>query len=254
MRRAVATTLMLALDVSVSALSCGQCSVIQEAIQRTIMHNISAFERKAHAGTQTTATIQIGQLIWHVCESEPWRAQRHSSDLQSACRDFVKQHVDHATRLWKEKSVEEYKDPALALSMKRSVCTSGEVDACEPDQLPDGYRPLGPDECDVCEALATDLYAMVSRSADRPTKASTDPYFRLVVKMSEACDDLPMRHSIRKQDRVNVLETCQDLWEEYEGTLTKLALKREESFARGICSTSIDLCDDPLDPIPKDEL
>ena len=60
------------------ALTCDECVTIQEGIHRTIVHNISALERKALAGTSTEATIEIGQLIWRLCESTTWKERRHS--------------------------------------------------------------------------------------------------------------------------------------------------------------------------------
>ena len=99
------------LDAAFGIVSCGQCTVIQEAIQRAIIENITAYEKQAHAGTQTTARIEIGHLIWRVCDGAPWKAQRYHSELQAACSYFVKQHVDHATNFWKDKTVDEYKDP-----------------------------------------------------------------------------------------------------------------------------------------------
>jgi len=135
--------------------------------------------------------------------------------------------------------------------MKRSVCANAQIDACGVDELPNEYSPLTADECDMCEALVIDLYQMVSSSVDRPNKAKTDPYFRLVGMMSEVCDELPMRHPIRKAERGPLLESCQDFWDEHEHTLLKLALKHDASFAQGLCSDVLDLCDGS---IPKDEL
>ena len=51
-------------------MTCEQCVAIQEGIHRTINHNISALETKAMSGTQTTERIEIGQLIWRMCDSE----------------------------------------------------------------------------------------------------------------------------------------------------------------------------------------
>ena len=62
---------------SAETLSCGHCATIQEAIQRSIVHNISAFEGKSHVGTSTTATIEIGQIIWRLCGSDTWKEQRY---------------------------------------------------------------------------------------------------------------------------------------------------------------------------------
>ena len=53
---------------AVTALSCGECKTMQEVVHKSIVHNISALEVAALAGTKLTATVEIGQIIWYVCE------------------------------------------------------------------------------------------------------------------------------------------------------------------------------------------
>ena len=101
--------------------TCEQCVAIQEGIHRTINHNISALETRATSGTQTTERIEIGQLIWRMCESESWKEQRHHDELTAACRSFAKVHVDVATRYWQEKSSDEYKDHVLGLQARPAL-------------------------------------------------------------------------------------------------------------------------------------
>ena len=98
--------------------TCEQCVAIQEGIHRTINHNITALETKAISGTHTTERIEIGQLIWRMCDSESWKEQRHHDELTAACRSFAKVHVDVATRYWQEKSSDEYKDHVLGLQAR----------------------------------------------------------------------------------------------------------------------------------------
>jgi hypothetical protein len=69
-----------------AALSCGECTAIQEAIHRSINHNISALEVKALAGTASTATVEIGQIIWHLCGSAAWKDARHQKPMTTAYR------------------------------------------------------------------------------------------------------------------------------------------------------------------------
>jgi hypothetical protein len=226
-------------------ITCDECSTIQEGIFRTIVHNITVYEKRAVSGTATTERIEIGQLIWHLCGSKTWKARRLTDAMTQACHTFVREHVDVATRYWQEKSAEEYKDPVIALQMKKAVCTNPDIGACTRSQLPDAYTPLRADECSLCNAVVADLYGVVSKSTDQPTSGRADPYFRLVGVMAEVCAELPMRHEIRPNKRSDVEEGCQDFWDDYESTLTKLALKRELSFARGICSKVLHLCDGP---------
>ena len=61
--------------------------------------------------SHVSATLSAGPLAVH-------RA-RHEASLNKACKRFVKAHVDLATNYWKEKSTDDYKQPALALRMKR---------------------------------------------------------------------------------------------------------------------------------------
>ena len=50
-----------------------------------------------------------------------------------------------------------------------------------------------------------------------------------------------MRHEIRSEKRSDVLDACVDFWDDYESTLSKMALKRDLAFARSIC-TEVDTC------------
>ena len=81
-----------------SALTCGDCKTMQEVIHRSIVHNISALETAALAGTKLTATVEIGQIIWHVCGSDAWKGLRYREPLAKACSEAVKQHVDRIKR------------------------------------------------------------------------------------------------------------------------------------------------------------
>ena len=91
-------------------LSCGHCLSIQESIQRSIIANISSYERRVHAGSEKTETIQIGQIIWHLCDSDAWKAQRYSDAASASCTQHVRKHVDMMTKFWQEKSTQEYKN------------------------------------------------------------------------------------------------------------------------------------------------
>ena len=228
-----------------SALTCGDCKTMQEVIHRSIVHNISALETAALAGTKLTATVEIGQIIWHVCGSDAWKGLRYREPLAKACSEAVKQHVDRMTESWKDKATEEYKDPSIVLRMTRAICPHPEVGACEMSRLPSDYEPVRPDECAVCRALVSDLFGMVRRSRDRPTSAKSDAYYRLVGSMSAVCAELPMRHAIRASDREKVHELCEDVWDEHEAALSRLALRRGAEYAQGVCSDELEVCDEP---------
>ena len=228
-------------------LSCGECTAIQDAIHRSIVSNITALEQQALAGTTTTATVEIGQIIWHLCGSNAWKEARYQPSLTSSCKKFVRQHVDLTTNYWKEKASEEYKDGALALRMKRAVCTNPEVGACALDALPSDYAPLRPDECDVCRAVVADLFGIVDSSRERPTEGKkSDAYYRLVGRLGSVCAELPTRHALRARERDAVHEICEELWDEHEAALLRLALKRGEGFAARLCSDELEVCDAPM--------
>ena len=231
-------------------LSCGECTAIQESIYRSIRHNLTDLEQKAMAGTTMTKTIEIGQIIWHVCESEAWKGARYQPSLYKACKSFVKSHVDLTTNYWKEKASEEYKDAALALRMKRAVCSNPEVGACELDSLPSAYRPLRADECAVCYAVVSGIFGVVAYSRDRPTEGKrSDAYYRLQSQISSVCAELPMRHAIREGEGDAINELCEDLWDEHEATLAKLALRRDDDFAMRLCADELEICDDPMSKV-----
>lgn len=196
-------------------------------------------------------------------QEEPWKSLRFSDNLEAACRTFTKDHVDLATSLWKDKSADEYKDPALALQMKRALCTAPDIGACSHEELPDAYKmisakkectlcqvsgaPLGPRDAHrpwpstvlargraagrppspsclsvthgrrshkralhplAAQAMVGDMHRTVRASRDAGAKVKSDPYFRLVGLMAPVCDELPMRHSIRREVQKIVL--CPD--------------------------------------------
>ena len=162
-----------------------------------------------------------------------------------------------------EKTSDEYKDPVIALRMKRAICPNQKLSACTLDQLPSDYEPLRPNECSLCRAVVSDLYGKIRLSSERPKTAKNDNYFRLVGLMGQVCEELPMRRPMRPNEREAVAEACEDFWDEHEATLYKLALRRSEAFASSICTEQLDLCEDelPLDGVaaldgdaPKDEL
>ena len=227
-----------------SALSCGECVTMQESIWRSIGLNITDLEAKAVAGSSTTATVEIGQIIWHVCGSDTWKEQRYLDSFTAACKETVREHVDTMTNYWKEKSSDEYKEMNTALRMKRAVCPNPEIHACQLDHLPSDYEPLRNDECDVCHAIVSDVFGMVRFSRDRPKSAKSDAYFRVVNKLSNVCQDLPMRHPMRANEKQDVLDLCEDVWDEHEATFLKIALKPNNfDFASNICADELALCE-----------
>ena len=116
-RRPCLRALVLAAALSgarAGKLSCGHCIAIQEGIYRSIRHNVSAVERSTHAGLDIKKTIEIGQIIWHLCDSDAWTMQRHSSELVTSCREHVRPQVDTMTNHWKGHNAETYKDSVRA--------------------------------------------------------------------------------------------------------------------------------------------
>ena len=249
-------------------LTCGQCIALQEGIYRSINRNITALEQRNTAGVTSSATIEIGQIIWHLCGSEPWRQVRPNDALVDACETHQRPHTDLMTEYWKEKSTEEYHDQALALRMKRAVCPNPEIDACSLDDLPDDYTPLNPkSDCAICQAVTADVFGIIHTSRERPTKKQKhgDNFIRMAALISEVCEDLPMRHPIRPEQRANVLEACQDFWEDHEDSFVKMIFERTPQFALSLCSEQLDACEqdmspsqlyafDPSNPAAKDEL
>jgi len=220
-------------------------------------------ESQGAAGTTKTATLEIGQVIWHLCNSDSWRASRPRDSLDAACRDATKTHVDLMTEYWKEKTTEEYKDPVLALRMKRAVCPNPQLGACTLEDLPSDYEPLRPKECALCRAVVADLVGIVRLSRERPKTSKNDNFFRLLGLMGQVCEDLPMRRPIRSSERDDVSDLCEEFWDDNEAALTKLALHRSPSYAESLCTDIIEVCEDvaPLDGVyaldsqaPKDEL
>ena len=70
---------------------------------------------------------------------------------------------------------------------------------------------------------------------------------RLLGLMSKACEDLPMRHAIRPNERNAVVDLCDDLWDEHESKLSKLALAwHTHTQAERMCSDTLDLCEEDL--------
>ena len=49
------------------------------------------------------------------------------------------------------------------------------------------------------------------------------------------------------QARNNVLEACQDLWDEFEHVFLKLATRADSDFARGLCASELGLCAKPIE-------
>jgi len=246
-----------------SALNCAECVALQEGIHRAIVANISALEHRGQAGTTQTATLEIGQIIWHLCSSDSWRASRPRASLDEACREATRSHVDLMTEYWKEKTSDDYKDPVLALRMKRAVCPNPQLGACALEDLPTDYEPLRPQECALCRALTSDLAATVRLSRERPKTSKNDNYFRLIAQMGQACAELPMRRPIRPNERDDVSDLCEELWDDHEAALSKLALHRSASYAESLCTDVLEVCEQaaPLDGLyaldsdaPKDEL
>ena len=40
---------------------------------------------------------------------------------------------------------------------------------------------------------------------------------------------------------------CEDLWDEHEGAFTRLTLRREASYAAGLCVDQVEICDEPME-------
>ena len=51
-----------------SQLTCSECAVVQEGIFNALKYNLSYYEQAAVVGTQETVTLEVGQVIWRMCE------------------------------------------------------------------------------------------------------------------------------------------------------------------------------------------
>ena len=263
---ALALVMCVAAAQAAKRLTCGQCIALQEGMYRSINRNITTLEQRNTAGVTSSATIEVGQIIWHLCGSESWRGARPNDALVNACETHQRPNTDLMTEYWKEKTTEEYHDRALALRMKRAVCPNPEIDACSLEELSDDDTPLNPkSDCAICEALTADVFGIIHTSRERPTKKHGDNFFRIAALIGEVCDDLPMRHPIRPTQRDNVLEACQDFWEDHEDSFVKMVFDRSPQFALSLCSEQLDACEedmspnqlyafDPTNPAAKDEL
>lgn len=255
---------------SVAGISCGQCATLQEGIHRSILANISTMESANIVGSRESKTLEIGQIIWSLCRHDSWKDQRYASPIHDACRETVEPQglpLDALVNLWKEKTVEEYKDGAIVLQMKRAACSHADLGVpCAPERLPSDYEPLRPEECAVCRAMVSDLYGLVHTSRDRPKGAKADAYYRLVGKLADVCLELPSRHALRRADREAVRDVCEDLWDEHEAAFARLAVDRSMGYAQSLCADNLELCDEASsqsdllgvheedEPIGKEEL
>ena len=62
------------------------------------------------------------------------------------------------------------------------------------------------------------------------------------------CDDLPMRHPIQPTQRDDVLEACQDFWDDNEDSFVKMVFNRSPEFALSLCSEALDVCEEDMSP------
>lgn len=81
-----------------AVMSCGECCTLQEVIARSIVTNISALEKSAIAGSSSTATVEIGQIIWKVCGSDAWKEARLQESFDTACKAAIAEHTDLMTK------------------------------------------------------------------------------------------------------------------------------------------------------------
>jgi len=249
-RSELASLLLLALaGRSLATGTCGTCMTVQEEIGASINHNISVKQHRSMAGTTEETTIEIGQIIWNLCRSDTFKERRFDTVTEKACKKYMKSQeiVDMMTNMWKDKTVEDYQEPHFVLRMKRAVCLQEELGEgkCEPEQLPSDYSPLKPDECAVCEAVVSDIFGMVRRSRDRPKQGQrSDAFMRLNARFQPVCEELPMRHALRKEHLDTIKEHCEDLWDEHEGALSKLALDRSARAASNFCADVASVCEE----------
>lgn len=92
----------------------------------------------------------------------------------------------------------------------------------------------------------THLVPVCRSSRERPKKKQGDNFYRAVGLIGEVCDDLPMRHPIQPNKRDDVLEACQDFWEEYDDAFVKMIFDRSAQFALSICSEHLELCEEDM--------
>ena len=128
-----------------------------------------------------------------------------------------------------------------------------EIDACSldelPDELPDDYAPLNPkSECSICQAVTADVFGIIHTSRERPKKKHGDNFFRIVGLIAAVCEDLPMRHPIQPTQRDDVLEACQDFWDDNEDSFVKMVFNRSPEFALSLCSEALDVCEEDMSP------
>ena len=194
------------------------------------------------AKVQATATDAKGTVHYYYSDAHKRKAR---SVRKNRARNIRPEKIDRFTeQVLKGGAMDKEWDGALALRMKRAVCPNPDVNSCALDQLPSDYEPLRKDECAVCHAVVSDLFGLVRTSRERPQSSKSDAYYRLVAQMSNVCEELPMRHALRTADRPGVVELCEDLWDEHETVLSRLALERGEAFAASLCADELEVCDE----------
>lgn len=240
-------------------LDCVSCLAVQDAIQRSIVHNISEMQRVGIKGGMK-GTLPIQHLIPDVCSSKGWKDARYRPAIDASCREISERHWSTLFEIWSEEGrsgaaagknaydVFQH-DSSVTLRVKRAACGGGDkgLSLCAPHELPPDPATAAPlSRCMLCKAMAVDTFHALGLQRDKPKSPADTAYHRLAEQLSHVCDELPMHRPILPRQVAELREGCQDLWEEHEEAWLGLLTDRTSQKARRICSQSAKLCDRDL--------
>lgn len=134
-----------ATGVTTRFLTCSECNIVQEAIHRAVVANITSIgkeEKRKHVERieQSTvrAVIDLGGIIAGMCTSSSWKARHHHDLLNMVCERNVKVYHFEYGEVWRKASImPKYAkkfnidhtalltDPDFALRMKLATCFEG---------------------------------------------------------------------------------------------------------------------------------
>lgn len=250
--------------------SCAVCMVLQESVGRSIRLNISALASGKAGGLSSSLHLPLRDIIRTICSSEAWTSRNFNVRFAKACSKFIgdpnrdierkktpKDTFRFTLFRWREQSAainapsgenqNIFGDPSLALRMKRAVCgDSGpySLGVCSEDELPPiSWLPgqgIAEHPCEMCRAIVAGTVGVVQQSRERPSVAAGLDYHALTSRMLSVCEDIPMREPIAEV--AAAFEKCQDMWEQYEPAFLRLAVDRSFSYARSLCSNTLNVC------------
>ena len=167
------------------------------------------------------------------------KEERHTASLTASQADGARARRHHHELLEGEVHRRVQGHLSGAAQMKRAVCPNPEINACASSSC---YRTTS-----RCARTSAARHACCRRCsawcATRGTgySSKSDAYYRLMGRLGGACGDMPMRYAMRVMgERQDVLELCEEVWDEHEGMFAKLTtLPGDDEFARNLCADEL---------------